>query len=173
MKDSRHETSFNDCLLQYFSKFDDSELDGLIEKIEELVYPRASFFQDLANTDSLGKELQDKMEDFWRDFDDIPSELHELFRVLTKLRREVSGLAKCESCGKMGVLKPKLLQSVLGTGKIYISNLCEYCYSSKTLVVNSKTELREGMDIPEGLKAEELLMIDRILKSGKQKVKNE
>lgn len=151
--------TYNDILVEYHKKFDDSEFTELVNKIEDMVYPRGEFFRDFANTDSLGQELQDKMEDIWRDFDSIPSELNDLMKVIDDLRRKVQGLSRCNACGKIKELRPKLLVSAIGTGNIYIGNLCEPCYNSKHLCMNSKIKVTKDLKIPEGLTEQEVEII--------------
>lgn len=153
--------TMNDILIEYHNKFDDSEFTDLINQIEDMVYPRGEFFRDYANTDSLGTELQEKMEDIWRDFDDIPSELNDLMKVIDNLRTKVKGLSRCNACGKIKELRPKLLVSAIGTGNMYIGNICESCYNSKHLCMQSKTQVTKDSKIPEGLLEEEIQIIKK------------
>ena len=151
--------TLNDLLIEYHKKFDDSEFNELKEKLMELASPRASFFQDLANDESLGEELQEKMEDYWRAMDELQYANIEEFGIFDDLRKDVKGLARCDACGKIRELKPKLLVSVLGTGNMYIGNLCESCYNSQHLCMNSKTKVTKDLQIPKGLTKEEIKII--------------
>lgn len=143
--------NINTILQQYHQKFDDNEVRELLEKLESMMYERASFFSELINT---YPEFEEQTDDYWRELDDLGygSEPHN--EILDKLRNDVKGLAICWCCKKMGIIKPKIMQSVL-SDKMYLVKLCENCITKSNWVVQYKEKVNADTPIPSTLPEEE------------------
>jgi hypothetical protein len=147
----------NEVLQQYHQKFDDSKVIELLEELEQMMYERATFFKEFPDDD---EQLNDKIEDYWYDLDNLAygSESHD--DILNKLRDDVKGVQTCGSCKRISLIKSKLLTSVL-TDTSYLGKLCETCYSKKNLVMEYKTKIDKDTVIPSDLTdIEKELMLD-------------
>ena len=149
----------NTILQQYHGKFDDNEVRKLLEKLEQMMYERALFFHnDNLNLDENSK-LFDDIDDYWRDLDDLGYGSNPHNEILNKLRNDVTGLGTCGCCQKIGIIKPKILSSIL-SNKVYLGELCETCISKKNWTMQSKQEVEKDTLIPlELAEQEKQLMI--------------
>jgi len=153
----------NTVLQQYHSKFDDNEVRELLEKLEQMMYERASFFHNDNLKLNEESELFEKIDDYWRPFDDLGygSSIHD--EILDKVRDDVTGLGTCGCCKKIGIIKPQVVSSVLllsDKNKVYLVKLCETCISKKNWCMEYKQEIDKDTPIPSTLsEVEKQLMI--------------
>lgn len=151
LKEREDEPTINDILEQYHQKFDDSEVRELLEKLEQMMYERASFFHNKNLNLDEGSELFEKMDDYWRPFDDLGYGSSTHNEILDKLRKDVKGLGECWNCGKIGVLKSKLTKTI-ACEILNIIKLCENCHGSgKIIIAKHKEVVDVDTPIPDDL----------------------
>lgn len=140
----------NTILQQYHEEFDDSKVRELLEELEQMMHERASFFTNRSDVDE-DSTLFDEMDNYWHDLDNLGHGSNPHNEILDKLRDDVKGLGICSCCKKMGVIKPKVVSSVLSLSdknKVYLVRLCETCISKKSWVMEYKEEIEKSTLVP-------------------------
>lgn len=139
--------SLNCILQQYHQTFDDSKVRKLLEELEQMMSERALFFHNNnLNLDEDSKLFED-IGDYWCELDDLGYGSNAHDEILDKLRNNVTGLETCGCCEKIGIIKPKILSSIL-SDKVYLVNLCENCISKKNWTMKYKEEVEHDTKIP-------------------------
>ena len=151
MVEAKTVKDINEVLQQYHQKFDDSKVRKLLEDLESEMYSRADFFRDFISNNP---ELEDELDEYWSEFDSLGYGSDEHNEILDKVRDNVKGLKTCWVCTKIGVLKPKLMTSML-TDNAYIVKLCENCITKKNWVVKYKEKIEMDTEIPQGFTDQE------------------
>jgi|APSaa5957512535_1039671.scaffolds.fasta_scaffold30437_6 hypothetical protein len=140
------EPDFNDILLRYHQTFDDSEFFEMKEKLEDMLFARTRFFQQIDSIPG-NEKFNEKLEEYWRRLDDVSGEIIEPFSIFDDLRNNVKGLGTCGCCSKTGIIRHKLSVSAI-TEDHYIVSVCEHCFSKNIFAVNFKKKIDVDTLIP-------------------------